>query len=44
MDFELLPCFEPFLLFLAFFSSLSFCLALPLFVPFVEFYGFPSSR
>jgi hypothetical protein len=37
--------FELFLLFWAFLSSfLPFCLALPLFLPFVGFCGFPSSR
>ncbi len=37
--------FELFLLFWALFSSsLPFCLALPLFVPFVSFYVLPSSR
>jgi hypothetical protein len=37
--------FELFLLFWAFHSFfLSFCLALPLFLPFVGFYGCPSSR
>jgi hypothetical protein len=45
VNFELLPWLELFLLFYAFLSSsLSFCLALPLFVPFVDFCGFPSSR
>jgi hypothetical protein len=44
VDFELLPWLELFLLFLSFSSSsLSFCLALPLFVPFVSFCDFSSS-
>jgi hypothetical protein len=44
-DFEHLPWFELFLLFWAFpNSSLPFCLALPLFIPFAGFCSFPSSR
>jgi hypothetical protein len=44
-DFELLPWFEFFLLFLALLSSfLPFCLALPFFVSFVGFCGLPYSR
>jgi hypothetical protein len=44
-DFEFLPWVELFLLFCAFSSSsLPFCLALPLFMPFVGFCNFPSSR
>jgi hypothetical protein len=48
VDFDLLSIcfdFELFLLFWVFSSSaLPFCLALPLFVPFADFCGFPSSR
>jgi hypothetical protein len=44
-DFELLPWLEIFLLFWAFLSSsLLFCLACPLFLPFSGFCGFPYSR
>jgi hypothetical protein len=42
IDFEFLYWFLAFLALLS--SLLPFCLALPLFVPFASFYGFPSSR